>query len=276
MGGKTEVARGALSRVADWMERSTPELRSRIMDLTHAFSEDAGNLSKLDRKTLLDYLRGVGGQAEWKDMFPGGTVTYNGVMGKPSQIAAPSTGELWYRGATPRAKLPDSGPVFSTRDPEGAAWYATERSGNPQMMGSVTQYKVDARNPARQRDMWDALVSNPKLAEEAQAGIVDPYNVWDRLYHPDVSRAIKERGFDSALGHDVLERGYIEALIALDKGQMQPVSRALVAPEGSGVLEKVKAPLYNFDDYGNYLQIGQPRPFTRRACGGLVQMKGGK
>lgn len=271
--GKLSAVKGGLGKLAAWMEESTPELRATIMDLTHNFLDDPATLSNLDRKTLLDYLRGVGSKQEWKDAFPGHTPTRMGEPVPPLQIDAPRQGERWLRGATPRARLPENSPIFSTRQPEGAAWYATERSGNPHMMGSITEYLVNAKNPARQRDLIDILATDPKLAAEASAASPDPYNVWDRIYHPDIRKAMQKRGFDAALGHDVLERGDIEALIALDKGQMQPVQRRLVVPDGSGILDKVNAPLYEFDDAGNYVQIGRPRPFTKKAKGGLVQMK---
>lgn len=271
--GKLSAVKGGLGKLAAWMEESTPELRAAIIDITQNFLDDPSTLSKLDQKTLLDYLRGVGSKQEWKDMFPGGTVEYSTGIAPPSQLKAPSANERWFRGATPRARLPENSPIFSTRQPEGAAWYATERSGNPHMMGSITEYLVNAKNPARQRDLIDILATDPKLAAEASAASPDPYNVWDRMYHPDIRKAMQKRGFDSALGMDVLERGDIEALIALDKAQMQPIQRRLITPEGSGVLDKVTAPLYEFDDAGNYVQIGKPRAFTKKAKGGLVQMK---
>lgn len=271
--GKLSAVKGGLGKLAAWMEESTPELRATIRELADNFLDDPAALSKLDRKTLLDYLRGVGSKQEWKDTFPGHAPTRMDEHIPPLQIAAPRQGERWLRGATPRARLPENSPIFSTRQPEGAAWYATERSGNPHMMGSITEYLVNAKNPARQRDLIDILATDPKLAAEASAASPDPYNVWDRIYHPDIRKAMQKRGFDSALGHDVLERGDIEALVALDKGQMQPVQRRLVVPEGSGVLNKVNAPLYELDDAGNYVQIGRPRPFTKKAKGGLVQMK---
>jgi len=264
---------GALKKVAEWAEQSTEPLRRQVMDITENLLTDPGALSKVDRKTLLDYLRGVGGKQEWKDMFPGATFTRMGDDAPPPQIRAPGAKEMWYRGGPSAARLPEKGPIFTTRQSEGAAWYATERSGNPYMLGAITEYVIDAKNPARQRDMLDLLASEPSLARETAWAVSDPYNVWDRLYTPEFSKRLQGRGFDSALGYDVLDRDDIEALIALDKGQMQPIQRRLVVPEGSLAAERARKPLYNLDDNGNYVQIGKPHPFSRKAKGGLIQMK---
>ena len=39
------------------------------------------------------------------------------------------------------------------------------------------------------------------------------------------------------------------------------------------VAKRARKPLYNLDDNGNYVQIGPAHPFTRKAKGGLVQMR---
>lgn len=271
MGGKTGAIKGGLTAMSDWAEHSVPALRSKVRAIAESFLDDAGSVSRQDTQTLLDYLRGPGSKANWKDMFPGAAPTRMGVEIPPQQIAAPRAGELWMRGGTPRARLPSNTPIFTTRQPEGAAWYATERSGNDHNVGSIVDYLVNAKRPARSRDMFEVLAENPGLAREASEDLGDTFNLWDRLYHPDVSKALQKKGFDSALGYDQLERGDIEALIALSKDQLQPVQRRLVAFDGTDVLDRVKVPTSPLDEYGTYVQIGEPRPFTKKKNGGLVE-----
>lgn len=260
--GKAGVVKGALKAVADLVEGVPSATRAVVRDITEGFLDDPGSVSKVDRATLLDYLTGAGGKQEWKDTFPG--------EARQVRVAGPRPGELWLRGSEPRARLSEDRPIFTTRQPHGAAWYATEWPEGG--YGAITEYLVDAKNPARQRDMLRMLLQDEGLAAEANhMASGDPYNLFNRLYHPDMRARLRQEGYDSALGLDTLERGDIEALVALDKAQLTPQTRRIVTYEGNRVLDSLKRPPTPMS--GGYMHVSEPRPFSKKKVGGLVQMK---
>lgn len=220
------------------------------------------------RADLRDFLRDS--DPMWDDMAPG-AMPFEGRYGGQHIRRVPdvSPEETWYRGSgNTGLKLQE--PVFATRDPRGAGWYAMEGpNNNNEGFGAVGEYLALGANPARERDMYRILLDDPSLEKTIQSS--GNYNVWDWLYSPEMRQATKDRGFNAGLGLDPLDRDDIETLIALDKQLLQPQRRTIVGWDSGrlGDIDMPKKP-WKFDD--ELLQFGEPRPWSKKAKGGLARM----
>lgn len=261
---------GALSKLAKMLAVKGPELKDaakaqKLNDTAYMLS-GGERVSTRDKRELLDFLRNEGASPEWADMYPGARphAWGNGEM-SVQQFRAPGAEDRLFRGAAPSLKLGE--PTFTTTEPRGALWYATEGpAANYNGFGAIGEYRAQGANPARLRDMYRTLLENPGL--EGSLGPSSNYNVWDWLYSPEFRAAMKDRGFNSAIGSDPLERGDIETFIGFGKDVLKPVSRRIVGFEGNPIGENFKEVIPLGDDY---VQFGKTRPWTRKKAGGLAQ-----
>ena len=230
-------------------------MRSNSRVMQHADDLLNDSITAKGKRELGAYLKDEGADPRYKDMMPGAAnPTRGGVPFEPALVPPPKPDETWYRGGP--VHLPTDPPIFTTRDPAGAAWFATERGNKG--MGAVNSYKIDAKNPARFRDMLEARLQAPEgIANEN-------YNAFDWLYHPEMRDILKSRGFDSALGRDQLGRDEIETLIALSKNQLSPMDRRIVVPTGHDVLSRpnVKATPLDLEAY--YMQLGAAKALRNK------------
>lgn len=223
---------------------------NKIMTMADDISYGGEPITPSIRKELLSYFKDEGSHPDYRDMAPGaGDITRNGVPHGPMQVPAPKLDEVWYRGGPPNLRTDP--PIFTTRDPLGAAWFASER-GNDAGIGAINSYKIDAKNPARLRDMYETLLENPELDEIAPIA----NHVWDWLYDPRMRDALRAKKFDSGLGLDPLERDEIETLIALDPKQLQPVERRLITGENNPIIKRLGDKAKPLAPHSYYMQLG--------------------
>lgn len=263
---------GALSWLSKWLRVNGPELldKKRQEALEEAGYMLAGGeeVSAANRANLLDYLRNEGADPLWVDSMPAaGPVTAGHGLprGTPAipQFRTPTPEDRLFRGSAPSLKLQE--PVFTTTDPHGAMYYATE--GRDAEFGGLGEYSVVNANPARLRDLYRVMLEEPGLIKHAVPN--SNYKMWDHVYSPEIRQALKDRGYNSLLGLDPIERSEIETFIALDKNILQPKSRRIVGFEGNQIGEhfRKRTPLGQ-----EYEQYGDTRPWTKRKTGGLMQV----
>lgn len=266
---------GALTKLAKWLTVKGPEIanpvrRQQLDDTAYLLSGgDFNHVSAADKASLLNFLRNEGANPDWAAVSPAANPlsSKSGAL-RIQQLADPTEETRLFRGAAPSLKLQE--PVFTTTEPRGALYYATEGpAANYMGYGALGEYSVLGAKPARLRDMYRIMLENPGL-EKTLVNNAN-YNVWDWLYSPEFRAAVKDRGFNSALGTDPLENIDIETLVALDKDILKPISRRIVGFEGNPIGEHFKdiAPLD-----AEYVQFGKTRPWTRKKTGGLVQACG--
>lgn len=218
---------------------------------------------------LRDYLRNEGADPAWQDMWPGAMPTQQKTGWFIHKVPPVSPEETWYRGASPSLKLKE--PTFTTRSPEGATWYAMEGpAANYNGYGAIGEYLVPKANPARLRDMYRLLLDDPKLLQ----GSINHanYNIWDYMFDPNVRQAMLDKGFDSGLGLDPLERADIEIFVALKKNLLEPQRRTIIGYPG-GLIDETGMPRKPWKYDTDLLQYGETRPWSKRKQGGLVQMR---
>lgn len=264
---------GALSWLSKWLRVNGPEMldRKRQEAIEEAGYMLAGGeeVSAANRANLLDYLRNEGADPVWADTMPGAypvTASHGLPKGTPAvpQFRAPTPEDRLFRGSAPSLRLQE--PVFTTTDPHGAMFYATE--GRAADFGGLGEYSVEAAVPARLRDLYRVMLEEPGLVKYGVPN--SNYKMWDHAYSPEIRQALRDRGYNSLVGLDPIERSEIETFIALDKNLLQPQSRRIVGFEGNPIGDyfRKRTPLGQ-----EYEQYGETRPWSKRKKGGLVKFQ---
>lgn len=257
---------GALTKLLKMMQAADPEIKDprRTSQIEEAGYMLAGGeeVSAENRAALLSYLRNEGADPAWADAPPGFVPSpRNGVP----QLRVPNETDRLFRGGDPSLRLQE--PVFTTTDPYSAMFYSTE--SRAQDFGGLGEYAVEGSNPARLRDLYRVMLEDPALLKHSVKNA--EYNMWDHLYAPEVRQAVQDRGYNSALGLDPIERSNLEVFIALNKGLLKPKTRRIVGFEGAPIADHFAEVTPLGEDF---VQFGKTRPWTKRKKGGLVQMCG--
>jgi len=175
-----------------------------------------GELSAVKRKELLAYL---------KDADPALKPMYPGVQELNPRAVVPLPGDkTLYRGGPSHLTLQE--PIFMTYDPQGAAFYAIDRSKHG--VGAVGEYKAQVDSPAYFRDILQADMENP--------GLVKPFeymgeNILDWAYNPKFKNMLKDKGYDALVAADTFMGGEIPTIVGLDKNKITPQARTFVTHE---------------------------------------------
>lgn len=270
---------GALTRVTQYLkaipEVLSPKTTATLAEIVDKTSGGAtSEITTQEMRVLRDYLRNEGANPIMRDMTPGEPlITYSGKDTGQYAYHVPDivNDEVWYRGGAPNLKLNE--PVFTTRDPAGAGWYAFDGpTAREDGVGAVGEYQLHDAKPARMRDMWQVLAEDPALRKTVDP-VYQAFNPWDWLYSPEFRQAIKDRGYNSALGVDVLERGNIPVAIALSKELVKPQRRTVLALPDSEAAGRIKQGIMKpWEIDASVMQIGAPRRWTKKAVGGLAQV----
>lgn len=214
----------------------------------------AGRISTKGRTELLAYLKGE--DPALRDMAIGQTE-----LNPAAHIPTPKPTDTWYRGGPSNLRLED--PTFLTSDPQGAAYYAIDRSKKG--LGAVGEYNLNVQNPARFRDILNIGLQDQGAIPK------DATNILDWSYSPQIRQTAKDMGHDSFIGSDVLSNSEIPAISVLDKNLVIPRARSLVTYNGHPAIDRFgfnPENYYKDDEY--YTQIGPTKPFTHKKKGGLV------
>lgn len=228
-----------------------------------------GVISNTQRSDLLNYLENEGANPKLVHTHPGSS---------PVQLVLPKPGELWYRGGDTDLKLKE--PIFTTRDKNTAANYATD-NGKVTGVGAVGEYHIDAENLANLRDLYLTGLENNivgRISRDTGSPRHHPFNtgsVLDWVYDKDIQTALAERGHDAAFAR---EPWGMPSLVALNKDIVTPVRRRIIANEGNEIFKQF--PGKRRGSFGNgeaewdrYRQFGDVTPWSKKAKGGLIQMK---
>ena len=133
-------------------------------------------------------------------------------------LLPPKSGEKLYHGKVKGTKLKGGKPIFLTPHKKGAEWYSYKTG----LKGEVLEFQASMKNPASHKDLMQAVEDTGVAVKDI--GIHSPYggsNPNDYLYVPKVIKNLKEKGFDSFKGYDILENSEIPVRVVFDKSQLK-------------------------------------------------------
>ena len=136
-------------------------------------------------------------------------------MGIDPRVEPPRPGERWYRGHShPYSRL--HGPIWLTRDPKDAEFYAQGTDG-------LFAYEV---SPDIRTGTYKDLVAAVRNSGARRSDIrpnsgYDGTNDHDFVYVPAVQRELGRTGIEALLLSDPLGNHEIDALVVLDKSKVR-------------------------------------------------------
>lgn len=133
-----------------------------------------------------------------------------------------------YHGRRGGADFKEGRPVFFTEIKEDAEWYAYER-GDFSKVPMITEATVNIENPASIDDLREAVSKAGATREDIKThSAYEGWNDTDYLYVPKVLNNLKEKGFDSFQGLDVLTNTEIRIIVVFDPDQIEIKNQALL------------------------------------------------
>lgn len=253
---------GALGKLGEWLRRVTSKLAT------------GQELSTIERKAYVDYLRTEGSDPRLADSRPGL---------EERSIPEFDPTSLLYRGTSLSEAAPRAPTFTFLNEAEPARNYAGIYS--PAEPGVVSQYLAPSAKPIRHRGMLEALLDDPSVLRRAipevedilDRPIGDISGVQDYLYSPTFQKILRERGYNSMLSlEDDLSTGALhDGFIALDPSILKHTqSQYLGRPEWAAEYKKQGIGMRELSP--EYLQLGQPhlvgKFWDRKKQGGLARV----